>query len=164
MFKAENLVFGKFKKEDFPLYFQLTGNDRVMKMISGKAFSEEEAHKRFENVLIVNSQHEELGYYIVCRIEDDKFIGLAKIVLLENKKAEIGYSLLPEYWGKGYGSKISKTLVDKARQFDFIEKLVAIIDPENMASKKILEKSQFKLEKACEMEGMPAEIYKLKIT
>ena len=151
--KSERLIFKKFKKEDFPLYFQLTGNEQVMKMISGKALSKEEALQRFENILILNKKVKELGYFIVKSIHDGSFIGLAKIVLHENKEAEIGYSLLPENWGKGYGSEISRALVKEAKHFDFIESLVAIIDPENIASKKILEKSHFNLVQACEMEG-----------
>lgn len=161
--KSERLIFEKFKKEDFPLYFLLTGNEEVMKMISGKALSKEEALNRFENILSINNQVKELGYFIVKNIQDGSFIGLAKIVMLEKKEAEIGYSLLPENWGKGYGSEISETLVKKAKRFNVIECLIAIVDPENTASKKILKKSHFKLNQVCEMEGLPAEIYKLNL-
>ena len=159
--KSERLFFEKFKKQDFHLYFQLTGNEQVMKMISGKAFSKEEALIRFENILSLNNQFKELGYFIVRNIQADGFIGLAKIILLEKKEAEIGYSLLPKNWGKGYGSEISETLIEEAKRFKFIETLVAIIDPENIASKKILEKNHFTLNEVCELEGLPAEIYKL---
>jgi len=161
--KSVRLYFEKFKKQDFPLYFQLTGNEKVMQLISGTALSKEEALIRFENILQLNEQVKELGYFIVKNIQDGSFIGLAKIVLLENKEAEIGYSLLPENWGKGYGSEISQTLVKEAKRFNFIKSLIAIIDPENTASKKILEKSQFKLNQVCELEGLPAEIYTLSL-
>ena len=53
-------------------------------------------------------------------------------------KAELGYIFLPKFWGKGYGSQISRTIVNYAKTVPEIKILVAIIDPQNTASKRIL--------------------------
>lgn len=161
--KSGRLSFAKFNKNDFELYFRLMGNENVMKMISGEPLAIDEAKIKFERVLRINEAYPEIGYFVVREIKTSHFIGLAKIVVTEGEEAEIGYALLPAYWGLGYGSEISEKLVEKAQSLDFIKNLVAIIDPLNEASKRILKKSDFIFEKSCEIDGLPGEIYRLKL-
>ncbi|MDV2887909.1 GNAT family N-acetyltransferase, partial [Alkalihalophilus pseudofirmus] len=81
------------------------------------------------------------------------------LTLNENKieEAEIGYMILPKYWGKGYGSTIAKQLIESAKQTN-LNILKAIIDPKNIPSRKILIKQGFSSEKVCEIDGLPGEI------
>ncbi len=65
--------------------------------------------------------------------------------------------LLPKYWGKGFGSEIANALVEKAKE-DGLKKLTAIIDPNNVASRKILISLGFHSLKVCEIDGLPGEI------
>jgi len=160
-FKTTRLNFERFSQSQFDDYRTLVTNNMVMQLIAGKAYTEEEASLHFQKLLDVNTRNPELGYFRICTIAQNQFIGLGKIVMIQDNEAEIGYSLLPGFWGKGYGSEISKELVSRAFSFDFIHSLMAIIDPENQASRKILLKSNFKLVETCELDGLPAEIYRL---
>lgn len=159
---STRLIYNKFKKIDFDDYFKLTGNASVMKWITGHASTLEASKKIFEKVLQTNAQHAELGYFAIRQTENNRFIGLGKIVMKNDIKAEIGYALLPEFWGKGYGSEISETLVKYAKVIPYIKEIIAIIDPDNLPSKKILLKCNFELDTVCILENLPAEIYKLK--
>ena len=159
--ETARLISEKFKTGDFDNYFGLVSNEDVMKMISGKAISPEEAQTNFEKILSINDLNSEIGYYTVRKKETDEFIGLYKIIMIENGEAEIGYSLLPDFWNMGYGSEISEELVKYAKTIPQINCLVAITDPENYASKRILKKSGFKSVKICEIDNLPSEIFKL---
>jgi len=68
---------------------------------------------------------------------------------------------LPEYWGRGFGNEVSEILTAYAKTIPSIKKLIAIIDPENTSSKKILLNCGFYLHETCTMEGLPAGIYHL---
>lgn len=162
MIETIRLVFKKFKEEDFADYFSLVGNEDVMKMISGNALSKDEALLKFEKILSIGKTNPETGYYSIRIKESNTFIGLGKIVMTGKREAEIGYALLPETWKSGYGSEISEKLINYAQSINYIDSLIAIIDPENLASKRILAKSKFKLSRLCEIDHLPAEIYKLK--
>jgi [ribosomal protein S5]-alanine N-acetyltransferase len=162
MIETIRLVFKKFKEEDFADYFSLVGNEDVMKMISGNALSRDEALLKFEKILSTGKANPETGYYSIRIKETNAFIGLGKIVMTGKREAEIGYALLPESWNQGFGSEISVELVKYAKSINYIDSLIAIIDPENLASKRILAKSKFKLYRVCEIDHLPAEIYKLK--
>lgn len=62
------------------------------------------------------------------------------------RRAEIGYALLPEYWGRGYMQEALKPLI----QFGFDElslnRIEADVDPENFPSIKALERFGFQRE------------------
>lgn len=55
--------------------------------------------------------------------------------------AEIGWFLLPAYWGRGYATDATGLLLRYG--FDVLdsERLVATCDPENIGSKRVLEKA-----------------------
>jgi RimJ/RimL family protein N-acetyltransferase len=159
--QKSGLIFRKIDREDFGRYLELVGNYEVMKLITGKALSKNQALKRFREIILTNKRYFEIGYYFISLRDTKQFIGLGKIVLKKGNEAEIGYSLLPGFWRKGYGSAISEKLINHSRKVPFIKRLTAIIDPENGASKRILIKSGFVLDKVCKIGNLPAEIYRL---
>lgn len=58
-------------------------------------------------------------------------------------EAEVEYLLLLEYWGMGYGSEILRELLNKAEEMKSIQQVIGMIDPNNIASRKILLKNGF---------------------
>ena len=53
---------------------------------------------------------------------------------------EIGYMLKRSAWGRGYATEATKRLLKFAFEETPLEELVAVIDPENTASRRVLEK------------------------
>lgn len=140
----KKVLFEKFTTNDFNSYFKLVSNYEVMKMITEKVLTHEEALRDFNKIIETNSIHPILGTYKVFNLAND-FIGLAKLEIREIKdtEAELGYMLLPNYWGMGVGSSIAEELIELAKEQIKIKKLTAIIDPINMTSRKILIKNNF---------------------
>lgn len=149
----------KFEATDFKDYFQLVSNEQVMAQITERAIPLEEAQINYQKLLKRNDKYELYGSYKVYDSVSGEFIGLGHLTLNENEteEAEIGYMILPEYWGKGYGSTIAKQLIELAKQTK-LNILKAVIDPENIPSRKILIKQGFTSEKICEIDGLPGEI------
>lgn len=84
--------------------------------------------------------------------ESDKFIGLAGFCFydpkhenLETGSVEVSYQFTKETWGKGFASELVKGLIDYAFKNYPIDKVVAATVSDNLGSKKVLEKSGFKL-------------------
>lgn len=158
------LNFLKFQEVDFTDYFSLVSNERVMAQITEYAIPIEEALFNFQKVIKRNEKHEHFGSYKIYDILINEFIGLGHLTLDEevDKVAEIGYMIKPEHWGKGYGSQIAKDLIDRAKKSE-LKTLKAIINPDNIASRKILIKKGFISEKICEFDGLPGEILNKKL-
>ncbi|REB07319.1 N-acetyltransferase [Sporosarcina sp. BI001-red] len=149
----------KFQEVDFDKYYSLVSNDDIMAQITERAFLYNEAKISFQKLITRNEKHDEFGSYKIFDYLDETFVGLGHLTLSEDKssEAEIGYMLLPEYWGQGYGSATAKKLVEMAKPLD-IKFLTAIIDPENIPSRKILSNLGFISQKVCEIDGLPGEI------
>lgn len=63
-----------------------------------------------------------------------------------HKRAEIGYDLLPEYWGNGYTNEAVREVVRYSFNNLKLRRLEATVDPMNHASIRILAKNGFKYE------------------
>lgn len=153
------LHFKKFEATDFNIYFQLVSNERVMAQITERAILLEEAQNDYEKLLRRNEKHKLVGSYKVYDSATNEFIDLGHVTVHEDhvKEAEIGYMILPEHWGKRYGSYIARELIEIAKQTD-VNVLKAIIDPNNIPSRKILINVGFTSDVVCEIDGLPGEI------
>lgn len=154
----------KFQNGDFESYFSLVSNEKVMAQITEYAIPVEEAQINFQKLLIRNEKHQHFGSYKIYDSSINEFIGLGHLTVDEEdiEVAEIGYMIKPEHWGKGYGSVIAKVLIERAKKTE-LKTLKAIIDPENIASRKILIKRGFVSERICEIDGLPGEILSKKL-
>jgi RimJ/RimL family protein N-acetyltransferase len=161
--KSERLLFSHYTETDFDNYLSLVSNADVMKMVTGRPDIESEARKRLERMLLINQENPKIGLYKVSLRSNGNFVGHAKLEGTKKNEAEIGYLLMPEFWGKGYGSEIAEKLVDQGKLINEIHNLIAIIDPENIASKRILEKQGFQWDYDGMYIGLPASYYKMKL-
>jgi RimJ/RimL family protein N-acetyltransferase len=161
--ETPRLKFRKFKYSDFEDFFRLNGDFEVMEFITGAALTREQALKRFEENMQINDNQADTGYYHVSLKENGQFVGLGKLAMLNTTDAEIGYSILTPFWGMGFATEIAERLMRHARSLPSIKKLVAITDPRNEASNRIVQKWHFMMVDSCEMDGLPALIYELEI-
>ena len=102
-----------------------------------------EVEKFIENRLIDKDSF----YFIIETLPDLKFAGTICLwnIDSEKKQAEIGYELLPNLHGKGIMSNALKVLVEMAFTELEINSLEAYTHKDNIASKKLLQKTNFKL-------------------
>lgn len=153
----------KFQEEDFDDYFRLVNNEKVMAQITERPISYKEAKINYQHVLERNQKFKDYGSYKIYDGLGKEFVGLGSLLLNENQlsEAEIGYMILPEFWGQGYGKEIAGLLTEKAQKLE-LKQLKAVIDPNNIPLKKFLTNLGFKTEKICILDGLPGEImYKI---
>ncbi len=148
---------------DFHLYSRLATNADVMKYITGKSLTLAEAEDRFLKALALTESNPGAGFFTVRNIPNGDFIGIAKLVQLDDRQHEVGYMLLPEFWSQGFATELVKCLLDLARENRYKGELTGIVDPANPASIRVLTKFGFQLFETGLMDGLAAAYYKLKI-
>lgn len=151
----------KLSPQDFESFYTLTGNGKVMAMITERALSKEEARKKFNYFLENNELHKSFGSFKVLEVHSSKLLGFAKLEITKEKpeEAELGYMLLPEYWGRGLGGEIAEILLEAAISDPNLTRLYANTDPNNHASRKILINNGFTSEEIGEIDGLASEIF-----
>ncbi|VVB74995.1 Acetyltransferase (GNAT) domain protein [uncultured archaeon] len=86
------------------------------------------------------------GFFFIVLLGKKK-IGVLDIYKInsKDKRASIGYGIMNEEWGKGLGTKICALGVKYAKNNLKLHTLEATADPNNEASRKVLEKNGFVL-------------------
>ncbi|MBD1421463.1 GNAT family N-acetyltransferase [Sphingobacterium chuzhouense] len=155
----------KLTAADFPVYFNLVGDEDVMAMITERVIPLEEAKSDYEKRMLENQFHSDFGHFKIMEEKSDNFIGVGKLEIEapDSDRAELGYMLLPKYWGKGIAGEVARQLIEVARKHGFITKLFAIIDPKNIPSRKILINNGFVSKEFADFDGLPGEVLELVI-
>ena len=84
--------------------------------------------------------------FAIAHKETDEIIGTIFLSEFEGKRAEIGYELSERYWGQGIMSEAMHEMLSLGfRQLGLV-RIQAFVSGENIASKKLLEKFNFKEE------------------
>lgn len=93
-------------------------------------------------------------WWAVCLV-DDTFIGAGGFNNLDqNNKAEIGFWLLPEYWGKGYMQEAMEAICNLGFEELDIHRIEGFVESYNSNCKKAMSKLPFQFEgtmRECEL-------------
>lgn len=142
---TERLLLRRVINEDVHEVFELRSNPKTMQYIPRPLLtSNEEAldHIRMIDDKIVSNEGINWGITLKGSPKLLGIIGHYRIKP-EHFRAEIGYMLLPEYHGKGIATEAIKAAVAYGFDQMKLHSIEAIIDPENAASAKVLEKNGF---------------------
>ncbi|GAA4830146.1 GNAT family N-acetyltransferase [Algivirga pacifica] len=140
--ETERLVLRSTKEEDAPFVLQLMNTPKWIQNIGDrKIYTEEAAQKHILEKM--KPQFERLGYgnYTIIRKKDGAKLGFAGLYDREGVEGvDIGFGLLPEYEGQGYAYEASKVLMEKAFKDFGLKVIKGIVNPDNLASQRLLEK------------------------
>jgi RimJ/RimL family protein N-acetyltransferase len=144
MLKTDRLHFKMFNsKYEKDLEELFCRNDFVMKTtLKGRGFTREEFKKVLEEAFI-QSESDKTGFWCLTSTSEDKLIGvsgLLKCHYLNKASYEFGFILKEDNWGKGLATEIGKFWLKYAKEEMNLTELVATVSPENIASKRVLEK------------------------
>jgi len=140
IFQTERLIVRQFTQKDFQAYFDMVGNQDVMRFVK-KALNLEEAKKELSK--FIDYYDDEKTFFKIWAVEEkesQQVVGLCGVYQNEDKEFEIAYRLRALFWEKGYGSEIANGLLKYCFSEYKMERLVAYVVKENIGSVKILEK------------------------
>jgi len=158
--QSERLTYRKFTNADLPVYLSMMMNERIMQHITKRALTRKEGENRFIKVMEQTERHPGFGYFFAFRKEDDKIMGLVKLVEYKKQSFELGYALFPDFWGQKYANEMIERFVQYACD-ESVGHLTAIVDPDNTVSIKLLTKHGFTLIRKGSFRDLPAFYYGL---
>jgi ribosomal-protein-alanine N-acetyltransferase len=116
-------------------------------MPNEKPLSLEETRAAIKS-LTDNWEENHFGVWAVIYKEQEKLIGHCGLKFLENTpEVQIGYLLLKSYWTRGLGTEAASAALKYGFEVVNLQKIVAVAKPENIASRRVLEKVGMKYEK-----------------
>lgn len=163
--ESERLYFRLLEEKDFAdwlMFFKHPDTSKYLAFPSGKA-PEELCSMWFDKVF-TRYREGKGGMNVLIDKESGKMVGQCGLLINrvdEIDELEVGYSLLPEFWGKGFASEAAIKCKEFAFQNSFSESLISIIHPDNKPSINVAMRNGMEYEKHSIFCGMPANIYRV---
>jgi RimJ/RimL family protein N-acetyltransferase len=158
--ETERLVLRNYRLSDFEDHYKLCADPEMMRyLLGGKPMSRLEAWRHMAFLV----GHWELlgyGYFAAEEKTSGRFVGRIGFTNPEGWPGfEIGWSIAPEFQGKGYATEGGRFLLKYA--FDEMGKdhVISVIHPDNKPSIKVAERLGEKLEGETEVAGTRMLIY-----
>lgn len=153
--ETERIILRHFCDDDAVAVFEFDSNEAVVRWTGEPALTHIDQARDIIND-IWKPEYEKYGYarYAVVHKQDQKVIGFAGLKFLpEFGEADLGYRMLPQYWGQGLASEMAVSLVVHAFDDLGLKKILGFAMPENPASCRVLEKAGFHFDKFAEIPG-----------
>ncbi|MBL8513121.1 MAG: GNAT family N-acetyltransferase [Betaproteobacteria bacterium] len=147
--ETNRLRLRPFSLADAPFVIELLNDPGWLRFIGDRnvrTIADAEAY--IESRII--AQQQRVGYSLlrVARKDTDEPVGMCGLVRRDGlDDADIGFALLARHAGKGYAHEAARAVMHETDVTHRIERVVAICDPDNRASIRLLEKLGFTFEK-----------------
>lgn len=140
--ETERLTLRQLSKEDAGFILELLNEPSFIRNIGDRGVRTiESANSYIQNGPVVSYAKNGFGLYLVKLKGTDQSIGMCGLIKRDAlEDVDIGYAFLPKFWSKGYAVEAARAVKDYAKTVIGLNRLVAIVDPENEGSIRVLEK------------------------
>jgi [ribosomal protein S5]-alanine N-acetyltransferase len=138
---AERLYLRDLEPSDIDAVHEYASSIEVVLHQEWGPHTIEQTREYVAGCVLGNSLPDRTTLELAAVLNDGSLIGSYRVTLSEDgTEAEIGYSLNPRYWHRGYATEAAKRLVDYLVRELQVREIFATSRPENVASVRVLEK------------------------
>src|SRR5260370_32225031 len=146
--ETRRLILRPFESEDAEAAFVWLGDPIVMRFTPpGPDTSIEQTKARLANYQKHQTEHGFSKWIVLDRHLGRPIGDSGLLVLLEYGWIDLGFRLAQPYWGQGLATEAARAWIRAAFEDFHIDRLPAIVHPENFASIRVLEKLGFLAER-----------------
>ena len=147
--ETERLILRKFTVEDALFMLELLNTPSWLRFIGDRnVHSVEEAEQFLYNGYLKSYETHGFGFYAVIEKSIQNTIGMCGLIKRDTlEDVDIGFAFMPDSVGKGYGFEAAFATLKYAQTVLKLEKIIAIVDPENRESIGLIRKIGLQFEK-----------------
>jgi RimJ/RimL family protein N-acetyltransferase len=140
--ETDRLLLREFAESDAESYYLLGSNPAVIRYTGADLLkSTEHALEVLRTRPIQDYQLHGFGRLACVLRSSGAVIGFAGLKRLEDLgEVDLGYWLLPEYWGRGLATEASRAILDDGFGRLALARIIGLVHPENRASIRVLKK------------------------
>ena len=156
--------------EDVDDMLDFVGDDEVMRWIGGEAGDRAAAIETVER-WIARWERNGVGQFAV--VLDGQAIGRVGLLVWDSRvwetstyaaagehaQPELGWALARRHWGRGYATEAAGAVRDWARADRGVERLISLIAPDNVRSRRVAEKLGAQPEEEVQTDHGPADVW-----
>jgi RimJ/RimL family protein N-acetyltransferase len=158
--ETERLLLRQFTTADAEFIFEQLNEPSFIQNIGDRGVRTlADANSYLVNGPIASYAKNGFGLYLVVLKETHEPIGMCGLIKRDGlDDVDIGYSFLPKFWSKGYAVEAALATKEYARDVIGLKRLVAITDPANEGSIRVLEKIGLRFEKMVRLSANDIEL------
>ena len=158
--KTERLLVRKFDTNDAEFILHLLNQPSFIRFIGDKHVrTVDDATKYLSTGPIESYNRNGFGLYLVQLSDSKEPIGMCGVLKRESlPDPDLGFAFLPKYWGKGYAFEAASAALGQARDVFRLSRILAITNPDNDASIKLLAKLGFQFERVMKLSSDADEV------
>lgn len=125
-----------------------------------------DAEKYLENGAMVSYTKNGFGLLAVTLTETGETLGMCGLIKRDAlEDVDIGYAFLPKFWSQGYAIEAAQGVMKFAKEVIGLKRVVAIVDPANAGSVRVLEKLGMRFEKLIKLseDDIDLKLFSMKI-
>ena len=147
--ETERLLLRQFSTEDADFILELLNEPSFIRNIGDRGIRTiDGAISYILNGPVASYAKNGFGLYLVKLKETDESIGMCGLIKRDTlEDVDIGYAFLPRFWSKGYGVESAQAVKEYAKNVIRLNRIVAITDPENEGSIRVLQKIGLQFER-----------------
>ena len=149
--ETERLKFRKLQPDDFDTWLPMFKANNIAKFLDlDLKASESELCTLWFDKAFHRHENDLGGMNVLIDKNTNRLVGQCGILVQtieEVERLEIGYSLLPEFWGRGYASEAALKCKNYAFENNFSNVLMSMVHVENISSEKVALRNGMDFEK-----------------
>jgi len=158
--ETERLILRKFTTADASFMLQLLNTPTWLRFIGDRnVHTVEEAKQFLLNGYLKSYETHGFGFYLAMEKTTQNPIGMCGLVKRNTlQDVDIGFAFLPDFVGKGYGFEAASATLNYAENVLKLEKVIAIVDPENVVSIALIKKIGLQFERMVRLSADDIEL------
>jgi RimJ/RimL family protein N-acetyltransferase len=158
--ETSRLILRPFQDEDIGRLAELMANRDFMRFSLGP-YTREQTQTVLQKFLSWNQAGLPSQFAVIFRSNNELigYCGFLHWHLDGADEIEIGYRLDPEYWNRGLASEAAQAVRDHAFRDLNLSRVISLIHPDNIASRRVAEKNGMKIEKETVFRGFPTQVF-----
>lgn len=162
--ESHRLHFRKITPADFESWLPFYHNANSTKYWDGLPSDPLIACQQQFDRIFERYENNEGGMNALISKKNNKLIGICGLlaqVVDSERELEIGYSILPEFWLKGFAFEAAEKCKYFAFEKGYSKTLISIIHIDNIPSQKVAQKNGMYLDKTTSYKNNPVRIYRI---
>ena len=144
---------------DAPFILELLNEPSFLRFIGDRGVRDLDGAVQYIGRQITSYETNGFGLWLVESKDNRAALGICGLVRRDTlPHADIGYAFLPRFWSHGYAHEAAAAVVDHARNTLGLKRLLAVTNPDNETSIRVLEKIGMKPEGMVRMTADEPEI------
>jgi RimJ/RimL family protein N-acetyltransferase len=142
LLETERLILRELNLDDAQFILTLLNEPSFLRYIGDKQVRNlDDARRYILDGPIASYERHGFGLYLVALKDSQTPIGMSGLLKRDAlPDADIGFAFLPDFWNKGFAFESAAAVLNYARETLKLERVLAIVNPDNEASIKLLGK------------------------